>query len=78
MVDGEYRRQGVGRALMTAAVDIAREQGAHRLYTEVDVDNLGAIFLYVKLGFVESGRVNRGMTPTSPHGDRFTMVYDLL
>jgi len=49
------RRQGVGQALMTAAIGVAREMGAQAMFLEVDVDNAPAVALYEGLGFVQAG-----------------------
>lgn len=49
------RRQGVGLALMTAAVGVARQAGAAAMFLEVDVDNAPAVALYEGLGFVRAG-----------------------
>jgi [ribosomal protein S18]-alanine N-acetyltransferase len=49
------RRRGVARALIAAALPVARELGAAQVFLEVAVDNDGAIALYERLGFVRSG-----------------------
>jgi ribosomal-protein-alanine N-acetyltransferase len=49
------RRRGVGKALMTAAIGVARQMGAGEMFLEVDVDNTGAVTLYERLGFVRAG-----------------------
>ena len=49
------RRRGVGKALMTAAIGVARQMGAGEMFLEVDVDNTGAVSLYERLGFVRAG-----------------------
>ena len=49
------RRRGVGEALMTAAIGVARQAGAEAMFLEVDVDNAGAVALYERLGFVRAG-----------------------
>lgn len=46
-----YRRRGVGRALMTAAGDVANEMGGRRLGLAVEADNRPAVRLYQSLGF---------------------------
>lgn len=52
----EWRGRGVGSALMSAAVDWAREQELHKLSLGVFPHNDAAIALYRKFGFVEEGR----------------------
>ncbi len=48
----EYRRRGIGTALMKAAMDALRKvYGCREVYLEVRVSNMPAIKLYEKLGF---------------------------
>lgn len=54
-VAGWARRTGVGRSLMIAAIDLARQAGASRMFLEVDVANPAAITLYERLGFQRAG-----------------------
>jgi ribosomal-protein-alanine N-acetyltransferase len=49
------RRQGIGRALMTAAMDRATAAGATVMFLEVDVANAAAVALYERLGFRRAG-----------------------
>lgn len=49
------RRQGVGEALMIAAIGVARQAGSEAMFLEVDVDNASAIGLYQRLGFERAG-----------------------
>jgi RimJ/RimL family protein N-acetyltransferase len=55
-VDRGWRGQGVGSALVQAAIDQARGQGLHKLCLEVFAHNAAAVALYRKSGFVEEGR----------------------
>lgn len=55
----ERRRQGLGRALLDAAMAEARRRGAVRLTLEVAVDNVAARRLYDSVGFVQVGRRSR-------------------
>jgi RimJ/RimL family protein N-acetyltransferase len=54
-----WRGQGVGSALVRAAIDWARGQGLHKLCLEVFPHNAAAIAMYRKCGFVEEGRLVR-------------------
>ena len=55
-VDPAVRRQGVARALVTAAAVAARAAGAEAMFLEVAVDNDAALGLYESHGFVRAGR----------------------
>ncbi len=50
-----YRDKGLGRRLITAALDLARGSGLHRVELHVHADNPRAIALYEKVGFVREG-----------------------
>lgn len=52
----DARGRGVGSALLSAAIDWARDQGLHKLSLGVFPHNTAAIALYRKFGFVEEGR----------------------
>jgi RimJ/RimL family protein N-acetyltransferase len=55
MVASDYRRRGVGRALMLGAEDWAREAGVHKLELHVLPYNDAAIALYESLGYLREG-----------------------
>ena len=52
----EYRRAGIGRALMEAATDEARRRGARHMLLEVRASNETAQSLYKEIGFRFVGR----------------------
>lgn len=52
----EFRRLGVGDALLGEALSMALEWGAWRMVLEVRTDNLGAIAFYAGAGFKTFGR----------------------
>lgn len=54
-VDEAWRRRGVGRLLIVAALERARERGASEVYLEVRRSNLGAQRLYREMGFRQVG-----------------------
>lgn len=58
VADG-WRGQGVGRALMEAAIDWARSAGAHKVDLQVWPHNDAAQRLYEALGFVAEGHLRR-------------------
>ena len=56
LVVRDWRGQGVGTALVEAAIGWARGHGLHKLCLEVFGHNAPAIALYRKCGFAEEGR----------------------
>jgi ribosomal-protein-alanine N-acetyltransferase len=54
-VDEGWRRQGIARALVSAALDLARTRGISEIYLEVRRSNVGAQRLYRRLGFRQVG-----------------------
>jgi RimJ/RimL family protein N-acetyltransferase len=54
-VIADWRRQGVGAALLTAALDLASRRDFIRIELDVHADNAAAIALYEKFGFVREG-----------------------
>jgi ribosomal protein S18 acetylase RimI-like enzyme len=57
----ERRREGIGQAILEAAMDAAREAGAARIDLGTSVDDTAARSLYEKLGFT-----NRENSPDGP------------
>ena len=56
----EYWGLGLGKALMEACIECAKEAGYTQLELNVVVENERAVSLYKKMGFVEYGRNPRG------------------
>lgn len=54
-VHPDYRRNGVGRRLVTELIAQLKEQGSHILVLEVRASNEPAISLYHQLGFHQIG-----------------------
>jgi ribosomal-protein-alanine N-acetyltransferase len=72
------RRRGVGLALMTAAIGVARAGGAQAMFLEVDVGNAAAVGLYERLGFARSGlRKSYYARGAGPRADALVMRLDL-
>ena len=55
-VDPDVREQGVGRALVTAAEEWARQQGCREMASDADLDNTISQAAHQRLGYVETGR----------------------
>jgi ribosomal-protein-alanine N-acetyltransferase len=55
-VTPEARRQGAGRALLSACIEAARRARCETLFLEVADTNAAAAALYARAGFVETGR----------------------
>jgi ribosomal protein S18 acetylase RimI-like enzyme len=60
-VQPEHRRRGLGLALMTAVLEVARERGADYIEVATSEGDLGARALYERFGFV-----NRERGPNGP------------
>ncbi|MFD8321473.1 GNAT family N-acetyltransferase [Kitasatospora purpeofusca] len=57
-VDESFRGRGVGRALVSALADLAREQGCYGVWTITDEENAAALATYRRAGGVpETGQV---------------------
>lgn len=55
-VDGKYRRNGIGKALVQQLLKRLQERSVRSLTLEVRVSNLSAVSLYEALGFKTVGR----------------------
>lgn len=68
-----FRGQGLGRRLMTAAIDKARAKGLTRIELTVRTDNLNAIALYKKLGFEMEGTKKNAVRVDGAYEDLYFM-----
>jgi L-amino acid N-acyltransferase YncA len=57
-VDEAHHGKGVGRALLDALKEQARQAGKHMMIAAVDSENEGSIRFHEQLGFEESGRLS--------------------
>jgi len=56
----QFRRNGLGRALVEAALDCGRQRGCHEFHLLVDRSNVTAQAFYIALGFqVDSWEMRR-------------------
>lgn len=60
-VDPNRRRQGIGRALMEALIVCAEEAGEPGLCLTVSDQNLSAVRLYERVGFIALGESQAGL-----------------
>ena len=51
LVAEEYRKSGIGRAILNGLLSDAKERGAEKVFLEVRVSNSVAMELYLKNGF---------------------------
>jgi len=77
MVALAARRQGVGRALLDAAVEWARGAGVRKLELHVFPWNEAAIALYEAFGFEREGYRKRHYRRGGEHVDAILMAYEL-
>jgi phosphinothricin acetyltransferase len=56
-VDGGHHGRGVGRQLLTALIDVARQRGIHVMVAGIDADNAASISLHEAMGFREVARM---------------------
>ena len=54
-VCNQYRKQGIGKALLDKALEIAHDRKYNGLYTIGQDNNLSACLFYLKMGFVIGG-----------------------
>ena len=68
-----YRGRGIGRELLSACVDLAKAGGMTRVELEARADNLAALELYRRFGFVQEGTRRRGMRVNGEYKDTVAM-----
>lgn len=74
-VDDRWHRQGIGRALMTALLDLADNWlGLVRLELETNTDNDGAIRLYTACGFEHEGTKRAAVLRDGAYVDSLMMA----
>lgn len=73
VLDG-YREQGVGEALIRAALDAAKAMGLKRVELTVRDHNVRAQKLYEKMGFVVEGVKRKGVLLDGNHEDLICMA----
>lgn len=76
MVGRKWQSQGLGKALMIAALALAdKELMIERIEVEIDVENTGALKLYKSFGFkVEGEAKDWGIMPDGRYLDAFILA----
>lgn len=75
VIDPARRGQGHGGALLRHAVSAATQEGAPTVFLEVDATNTGAVALYRRAGFTQTGRRKGYYTHADgTRGDAITMA----
>jgi L-phenylalanine/L-methionine N-acetyltransferase len=77
MVAASHRRRGIGRALLDAAVDWAREAGVRKLELHVFPHNEPAIRLYEEFGFEREGYRRAHYRRGREYLDAILMAYEV-
>lgn len=77
MVEFEQRGRGVGRAMLGAAEEWAREHGVEKLELHVFPHNLVAIGLYERVGYVREGLRRRHFHRRGEYVDAILMAKDV-
>jgi RimJ/RimL family protein N-acetyltransferase len=75
MVDQRHRHRGIGRALLDAAVEWARDSGVRKLELHVFPWNDPAIRLYERFGFEREGYRKRHYVRGGEEVDAILMAY---
>ncbi|KAA1178857.1 GNAT family N-acetyltransferase [Rhizobium tropici] len=70
-----YRGQGVGRRLIEATLQAARDVGIERVELSVYADNGRAIALYEKVGFVREGLARKSFRIDGRYKDAIHMAF---
>ena len=74
-VDPSYRRQGIGKNLVSGAISLGGSNGAKKFFLEVRKSNASAISLYNALGFLQVGVSKNHYS--QPREDAFLMNLEL-
>ena len=74
----EYCGRGIGRIMLEAVLDVAKNTGYTQAELEVVTENTGAVHLYESLGFVKCGQLPNSMRYKDGRTvDSFLMVKEL-
>jgi len=74
-VQKEYRGKQIGEKLLLATIEYSRQTEIKRIDLDVREDNISAINLYKKCGFVEYARMKKGIFLEGRFFDLISMEY---
>ncbi len=78
VVDGRFRRQGIGRRLLDAAIDWTRGRGLPGLMAEAQDNNAGACRFYARCGFHLGGFDREFYRGQDPETDEIALFWYLI
>ena len=73
-----YRRRGIGKQLLVACLTKAKAKGITRVELEARADNIAAIKLYEKMGFVHETRKRHALRYDGVYYDavQMSLIYE--
>lgn len=77
-VAAAQQRKGLGRAMLSEMLEMARGRGMRRVFLEVRVSNVAAIALYRSAGFAEVGMRRGYYQDANGSEDALVMACDLI
>jgi len=77
VVNPIFRRKGIATKMIEAALKIAKERKMEIVKIEVEAKNTPAVKLYLKAGFKEYGRLERGIIRKGEYDDLILLKKDL-
>lgn len=77
VVNSKYQGKGIATAMFQEAFRMAKERQMQIVRTDVEARNTAAHRLYLKVGFVEYGRLGRGIVRNGEYDDLVLLKKDL-
>ena len=71
-VDKDYRKRNIGTELVSKSLELMEKDGCDVVVLETEASNIGALRLYLKLGFTKTKLLKRYYMN---HGDAFRLKY---
>lgn len=73
-VHDDYQNMGIGTALLTHLIDIAKTRSLTKVWLHVKTDNNRAIHLYKKAGFTIEGKLHKASYIHGKYRDEYQMA----